>query len=131
MLFHDKEKKKRERKTKDSVTISLILSFSRNYVQISMGTDLGAFCINKHETTWQILASISSLTLTKASTKLYLNYLLKRIYFAICFTVRTFQGILIRKQNLRKYNGFHGSKTVRAFSNFYCPKKPSWSLMKR
>lgn len=124
MLSHDKEKKKRERKTEDSVTVSLILSFSRTYVQDSMGTRLGVFCINEHETTWQILASISSLTLTKASTRLYSNYLLKRIYFAICFTIRTFQGILIRKQNHRKYNGFHGSKNVRAFSNFYCQKKP-------
>lgn len=51
MLLHDKEKKKRERKTKDSVTISLILSFSRNNAQISVETHLGVFCIKKHEGT--------------------------------------------------------------------------------
>lgn len=94
MLRKKKEEKKKEREQ----TVLLFLPycpFCRNYVQIAMGTHLGVFCIKKHESTRQIPASISSLTLTEASKKL--NYLLKIIYF----TISTFEGILIRKKSYK------------------------------
>lgn len=62
----------------------------------------------------------------EASTRLWLNYLLKIIYFTVFFTSSTVRGYSSekkKKKNLRKSFGFHGSENVKAFSSFYDQKK--------
>lgn len=111
VLQHNKEKKKRERKTKDCYYFSHIVLFQE------LCTDFYGDTSRKllYKETWEQMANFSFHFIFHFDKRKYnaTPEILAETEFTLLFALLPgLFGVHIRKQNFRKYNGFHGSKNV-------------------